>query len=380
MSERDTDIEFDFFDEPETEEAPERPRQPRRPPSGGPPTRPRMPQGFIPMLRLAGLIAFLILAVIVLIFLLRGCASDSKHSTYSNYMDTMRTTGRDSAQLGRQLNSTLAAAGIKETELESRIKSLAATQQQQADAASSIHPPGPLHSVHDHAIEVLELRASGLRFLADAFARTATSKNASVAGRVLAAQMRLLTASDVNWDVYFTDAAKQVLQDQGVTNVNVPDSTMILNPDLASSQAMETVWRRIHGTVSGSSPAGDHGSALVSTTALPDGKQLSTSTETTITATTDLAFRVAVQDSGSFQEFDIKVTLTIARTQGQKPITKTKTIDVINAGETKTVVFSDLGAPPFGVPTTVKVDVQPVPGEKTTSNNSAEYRVIFSLG
>ncbi len=380
MSERDTDIEFDFFDEPETEEAPERPRQPRRPPSGGPPTRPRMPQGFIPMLRLAGLIAFLILAVIVLIFLLRGCASDSKHSTYSDYMDTMRTIGHDSAQLGRQLNSTLAAAGIKETELESRIKSLAATQQQQADTASSIHPPGPLHSVHDHAIEVLQLRASGLRFLADAFARTATAKNASVAGRVLAAQMRLLTASDVDWDVYFTDAAKQVLQDQGVTNVNVPDSTMILNPDLASSQAMETVWRRIHGTVSGSSPAGDHGSALVSTTALPDGKQLSTSTETTITATTDLAFRVAVQDSGSFQEFDIKVTLTIARTQGQKPITKTKTIDVINAGETKTVVFSDLGAPPFGVPTTVKVDVQPVPGEKTASNNSAEYRVIFSLG
>jgi hypothetical protein len=380
MSERDTDIEFDFFDEPETEEAPERPRQPRRPPSGGPPTRPRMPQGFIPMLRLAGLIAFLILAVIVLIFLLRGCASDSKHSTYSDYMDTMRTIGHDSAQLGRQLNSTLAAAGIKETELESRIKSLAATQQQQADTASSIHPPGPLHSVHDHAIEVLQLRASGLRFLADAFARTATAKNASVAGRVLAAQMRLLTASDVDWDVYFTDAAKQVLQDQGVTNVNVPDSTMILNPDLASSQAMETVWRRIHGTVSSSSPAGDHGSALVSTTALPDGKQLSTSTETTITATTDLAFRVAVQDSGSFQEFDIKVTLTIARTQGQKPITKTKTIDVINAGETKTVVFSDLGAPPFGVPTTVKVDVQPVPGEKTASNNSAEYRVIFSLG
>jgi hypothetical protein len=295
-------------------------------------------------------------------------------------MDTMRKIGRDSAQLGRQLNSTLAAAGIKETELESRIKAFASTQQQQADTASSIHPPGPLHSVHDHAIEILQLRASGLRFLADAFAQTATSKNASTSGRQLAAQMRLLVASDVNWNFYFTDAAKQILQQQGVTNVNVPGSTMIANPDLASSQAMESVWRRIHGTVSGSSPTGDHGSALVSVTALPDSKQLSTSTESTVTSTTDLAFRVAVQDSGSFQEFDVKVTLTIARTQGQKPITKTKTIDIINAGETKTVVFSDFSAVPFGVPTTVKVDVQPVPGEKTTTNNSAEYRVIFSLG
>ena len=181
MSERDTDIEFDFFDEPETEEAPERPRITRRPPGGGPPARPRMraPQGFIPMLRLAGLIAFLILAVIVLIFLLRGCASDSKHAKYSGYMDKMRTIGHDSAQLGRQLNSTLAATGIKETELESRIKAYAATQQQQADQADSIDPPGPLHSVHDHAVEVLQLRASGLRNLADAFAKTATAKDAS---------------------------------------------------------------------------------------------------------------------------------------------------------------------------------------------------------
>jgi hypothetical protein len=27
----------------------------------------------------------------------------------------------------------------------------------------------------------------------------------------------------------------------------------------------------------------------------------------------------------------------------------------------------------------MRVDVDPVPGEKTTSNNSAEYPVIFSL-
>jgi len=380
MSERDTDIEFDFFDEPETEEATERVRPPRRPPGGGPPPRQRMraPQGFIPMLRLAGLIAFLILAVIVLVFLLKGCASSSKHAKYSNYMEKMTNIGNDSAQLGKQLNSALAATGIKETDLEAKIRGFAATQQQQADAASSVDAPGPLHTEHAHAIEVLQLRSSGLSRLADAFAQTATSKDASASGKLLADQMRLLVASDVNWDFYFRDASKRVLQDENVTDVNVPDSTMVSNPDLASSQAMESVWRRIHGTATTSTPAGDHGSALVSVTALPDGKQLSTSTENTVTSTTDLAFRVGVQDSGSFQEFDVKVTLTIAKTGA--PIVKTKSIDIINAGETKYVVFSDFNAVPFGVPTTVKADIQPVPGEKTTSNNSAEYRVIFSLG
>jgi hypothetical protein len=381
MTERETDIDFDFFDEPETEEAPEQAGSPRRP-SGRPPggRRPmRTPQGFIPMLRLAGLIAFLILAVILIVFLIRGCASSSKHSRFSSYMDKATTLANESEGIGKQLNNALAATGIKESELEAKIRGLAATQAQQADQARSITPPGALHSEHDHLIEVLDLRASGLGRLADAFAGTATMKDASRAGTILATQMRLLVASDVNWDVYFKDASQKVFSAENVTGVPVPDSTMVPNPDLASSTAMAQVWRRIHGSQATAQPGGDHGSALVSTTALPDDKKLDPNAENIVTASTDLAFRVAVQDSGSFQEFSVKVVLTIARSSGG-PIVKRKTIDVINAGETKTVTFTDLGAPPYGVPTTVKVDVLPVPGEKTTSNNTAEYRVTFSLG
>ena len=54
---------------------------------------------------------------------------------------------------------------------------------------------------------------------------------------------------------------------------------------------------------------------------------------------------------------------------------------MINAGETKTVTFTNIDINGlFGLPTTLKVDVQPVPGEKTTTNNTADYKVIFSLG
>jgi len=80
MTERDSDIEFDFFDEPETEEASQRVRTPRRPPPGGPRRPVRPPQGLIPMLRLAGLIAFVILAAVLLVVGLRGCASSGKHA------------------------------------------------------------------------------------------------------------------------------------------------------------------------------------------------------------------------------------------------------------------------------------------------------------
>jgi outer membrane murein-binding lipoprotein Lpp len=380
MSERDTDIEFDFFDEPETEEAPERVRLPRRPAGpGGPrgPRRVRTPAGFVPMMRLAGLVAFLIFAVIVLVFLVRGCAASGKQASYKQYMDKAQVLASNSDHIGTQLNAALTATGIKAATLEAKIRGLAAQEQQLVDQAKGITPPGPLRSEHEHLIEVLQLRQAGLSRFADALAQTANSHDATQAGQVLAAQARLLVASDVNWDFYFRDASKTVLQQQNVTGVNVPDSHTVANPDLASSQAMATVWQRLHGAATGGSPGGNHGSALVSTSALPGSKRLDPSVLNTVTASTSLAFQAAVQDSGSFQEFDVKVTLTIER-NGKAIITRTQTIPIINAGETKNVTFGTL-SPPIGVETTVKVDIQPVPGERTTSNNSGTYKVIFSL-
>jgi outer membrane murein-binding lipoprotein Lpp len=383
LTERDTDIEFDFFDEPETEEATERVRTPRRPPPRGPRRPVRPPAGLIPMLRLAGLIAFLILAVVLLVVLARGCASSSKHDKYQSYITDVRGIAGRSAQIGKQLNSTLAATGIKESELEAKIKGYAAQEQQEVAQARDLNPPGPLRVEHDHLIEVLGLRASGLSRLADAFRQTATAKDATTAGRLIADQARLLVASDVFWDFYFKEPTQRELERQNIRDVGgVPASTVFPNPDLASTQAMMTVWQRVHGAATGGTAGGKHGSALGAVKALPDGKTLTagaSATSNEITASTDLAFQVTVEDSGDFQEFNVAVTLTIQKSG--KPIIKKKTIPVINAGETKTVTFTNIDINGlFGLPTTIKVDIEPVPGETTTTNNSAEYKVIFSLG
>jgi outer membrane murein-binding lipoprotein Lpp len=382
MTERDSDIEFDFFDEPETEEASERVRTPRRPPPGGPRRPVRPPQGLIPMLRLAGLIAFVILAVVLLVVGLRGCASSGKHAKYQGYIQDVRAIAKRSGQIGTDMNTALSATGIKESDLEAKLSSLAAQEQQEVAQAVQLKPPGPLQIEHDHLIEVLKLRASGLSRLADAFRQTATARNANASGRLIADQARLLVASDVNWDFYFKEPTRLELQKQHISDIgNVPDSSIIPNPELASTQAMTQVWRRVHGAATGGTPSGKHGSALVSVTALPDGKQLKVgglASDNQITASTDLAFQVLVQDSGDFQEFNVGVTLTIQKSP--KPIVLHKKIDVINAGETKKVTFTNINLTNlFGLPTTVKVDIQPVPGETVTSNNSAEYKVIFSV-
>src|SRR5919199_6934441 len=233
MSERD-DIEFDFFDEPETEEATERVRIQRRPQGPTGPRRPARPAGFIPMLRLAGLISFLILLVVVLVFVIKSCASDNKHDLYADYIGEVDGIASRSRQIGASLNQTLTATGIKETELESRIEGLAAQGSQEANQAKSIDAPGALRTEQAHLIEIMELRASALRRLADAFRKTATARNATTSGRLLAEQIRLLVASDVNWDFYFREPTINELKKQNVSGVNVPESTMIANPDLAS--------------------------------------------------------------------------------------------------------------------------------------------------
>ena len=132
MTERDDDIiEFDFFDEPETEQATQRrpairPRQSGKP-GGGPPRRPtfRTPQGVTPLLRLILLIALAIFVVIVLVFWVQSCRSESKTNAYRDYMADMKTVGDASAAIGRDLNEQLLTPGVDQQDLIKAIEGLA---------------------------------------------------------------------------------------------------------------------------------------------------------------------------------------------------------------------------------------------------------------
>jgi hypothetical protein len=157
----------------------------------------------------------------------------------------------------------------------------------------------------------------------------------------------------------------------------VPDSNFVANRDLMTERSMALLLTRLRGASTGGTPTGIHGTNIVDVKAQPGNQTLSTTTENTITATTDLAFVVTIADSGDSQEVGIKVTLTIQKTQGA--IVRTKTVDLINPGQEKSVTFSDLGTVPFAQKTQILVDVAPVPGEHNTDNNKASFPAIFSL-
>jgi hypothetical protein len=381
MTERDTDIDFDFFDEPETQETTQRRRSVRAPRGPSRPRGPRPPAGLTPLLRLVGLVAFAIFVVVLLVLLVQSCEGSSKQKTYKSYMQGVSQIARGSAAVGRDLSDALTTPGTKAADVAKNLRVLAQRQSQYAAQADQLKAPGPLRPEHGHLIEVLQLRASGLSRLADAFRQTASSRDASNGAKLLADQAQLLVASDVDYDFYYREPTIRELRRQGITGVPVPASHIVENPDLASTRAFVPIFNRIHGAQTDGAPSGLHGTGLVSTKVLPGGIVLSTSQNDPIPASTDLAFEVAVKDTGNGQEVQIPVTLTILRpaTQGG-PIKKRATIDTIDPNETKTVTFRDIPQPPFGIRTTIKVVVERVPGETRLSNNSAEYPVIFSIG
>jgi hypothetical protein len=382
MTQRDADIEFDFFDDPAPEETQTTERVPRRgerpPGPPGPPRRPRggpgAPTGAAPLLRLVGLIAFAILIVVLLIFWVQACRDSGKKNSYKNYIEKLGAIGADSQGVGREFADKLTTPGVKFSDLSQVLPGLIQQQQSDVERAQSLTSPGPLRIEQQHALEALEFRVSGLQGLAAALRRAATSR-CGIAARGRAELAQRLTTSDVIWDDLFKSPAIAELQNQGVRGVPVPDSNFVQLPDFSSVRSWQDILDRLRGSTS---TGGLHGTSLVVVRALPKNAELSTDSDNTVVASQDLGFSVTIQNSGDSQEVRVEVTLTIQ--QSPSPITKKQTVDVINPGQQKTLVFKNLGAVQFATKTTLKVDIKPVPNEANLDNNSAEYPVIFSLG
>lgn len=385
MSVDDDDIlDFDFVDEETRESTPPPHSGGGRPPAdggggGGGRRRPRLsaPYGIAPLLRLVGLVAFAILLIVLLAVWAQGCTENDKQTSYSGYYASIGAVGTDSAKIGKDFATLITTPGLAQAELETRLLGLVQQQQLDVSRADGIDPPGPLTPAHARALEALQLRVSGLQGMLASFKATKDGDDATVAGQQLATQGRRLDASDVVWKDLFQSAADATGTAESVDGIAAPASVFVENVDLYSERSLSAIWQRIHGASTGGTPTGLHGTGLAYTKVLPAGTQLSAQNQATVEVSVDLGFEVGVTNTGDNQEVQIKVTLTIPA--DPNPIVKKGTIDLIDPGETKVVTFKDFPDVPFSETTSVKVDIEPVRGEKSTANNSAEYPIVFTL-
>ncbi len=385
----DDNIEFDFFDEPETVEATQRRRLPRLEMPGGrggggerPPRPPlQTPTGLVPLARLVGLIAIAIVVVVGLVFWVGSCQGKSKHDEYASYVDKVKVLADGDKKLGEEFSGKLISPGLKQSELESLLQQYAQQEQQAYTQAQQIRPPGPLRAAHQNLVNALELRAKGFAGLGDTLARANIKKNTTGIADALTTDGQVLSAGDVVWEQLYRLPATQQLQNVGVKGVAIPTSKLIPNADLLSARSFSLLLTRLGGASSGGAPTtGKHGDGLISVRVTPQGTDLSSSSPTTVTVSQDLTMTATVEDSGDSTETNVPVTLTI--TAGGKQIyKKTKTIPVIGAAEQKTVGFTGFDVPPsaFASQASVTVFVSPVPGEQNLTNNKGVYSILFTL-
>ena len=392
----DDDLEFDFFDEPETVEATQRRRLPRLEMPGNrggggddrPPRTPRGtggggPTGLVPLARLVGLIAIAIAVVVGLVFWVGSCQGKSTHDAYASYAAKVQAIATTDRKLGAEFSTKLIST-TKQSELETQLTQYSAQEQQELQQAQQIRPPGPLRGIHLHLLDAILLRAKGLTLLGEGIARVPASKTltptqAATLETRLANIGSLLTASDVVWEQLYRLPAVDELKNQGVTGVLIPSSKFLTNPDVVGAHSFSIVAQNLSGASTGGTPTGLHGSALVGVHVSPQGSDLTTASATTIKVSADLSFVVSVTDSGDFPETNVPVSLKIKA--GSFTVTKKETIASIQPKETVTPTFTnfDLPAQAFSNQVEITVTVGKVPGETKLDNNSASYPAFFTL-
>src|SRR5262249_61914198 len=110
----------------------------------------------------------------------------------------------------------------------------------------------------------------------------------------------------------------------------LPSPTSVVVPYVFTAACLCACCTRLRGAIVSPTAGGLHGTNIVSTKALPQGTELSTSATSPqpVVAGTNLGFAVTIEDSGDSAEVHIPVTLTI--TNGTKDIVKTQTIAFVN--------------------------------------------------
>jgi hypothetical protein len=106
-------------------------------------------------------------------------------------------------------------------------------------------------------------------------------------------------------------------------------------------------------------------------------KPLSHASVNVVAMRRDLEFAVTVVNNGCTRETQIAVRLRVA-SPGQ-PVTGQGQIDQIDPGERKTVLIGHLALPELEKKLVLHVEVEPVPAEVSTDDNSVEYPVRFSV-
>jgi hypothetical protein len=361
-----------FFDEGDEPRAP----RPRRPAGGIGAPDPQQAR-----IRQAVAAGVALLVIILLVVGIKGCLSSAKKQSLKDYnRDVTAVIQESDQQVGKPLFEQLASGTSTgdAINLETQVNQLRVVADDQLKRAHGFNVPDDVSRAQGFLLTVLEFRRDGIAKIAAQLPNTQATTGGEDAVNKIAGQMQAFLASDVLYSQRVIPFIKLAFDKNSITGQTIQTTQFL--PNLTWLQP-ETVASALNASLKGGRKAGPaapgtHGHAITNTAV--NGTDLTTDSANRITAGANTTFTVTVANQGENDEQNVVVKLSIEGSG--TPVTAQATIPTTSAGSESTVDIPLKSSPPIGTPVTIKVTVDPVPGEKTTSNNTSTYPALFSKG
>ena len=328
----------------------------------------------------------LIVVLLLLVFVVKGCRSSAKENALKDYNRQVSTIAGDSShQVGAEFFKLLGQGGSESPQdLQTAISSYRVQADQQLKQAEGMSVPDDMRGAHQSLLTALEWRRDGLDYIAQRI-RTALGDSGDAADEAIqqiAGQMQVFLASDVDYETRVRPAIKGVLDSNEIGGQDIAASAFLpsldwLQADVVAQQLGQQLSAGAGRGKNQPTGPGLHGTNIDAVSYGDTALQPDTPNQLTYAA--DSTFTVKFTNGGDNDEFDVKVTVKIQGGSGD-PVTLTDTIDQVAPKASATADLALEKAPPLGSAVTITVRVAPVPGETKTDNNQAEYQAIFAEG
>jgi hypothetical protein len=334
-------------------------------------------------------IALGVFVLFIIVIAVRACGNSRHKDALREYNRQASNIAIESRQTGEELFRTLEQGGSQSPQaLYAQILSYKGTAENQLKQAQKLKPPSELRSAQESLLLSMMLRRDALTKIAEDI-KPALGDEGEAADRAItriAAQNRYFAASDVLYEARVVPAIKAALTDAEISGEIQPSpfmrSVAWLSPQFVAGKLGQQLSAGSDGGGDGqdsNQPTGPglHGTGLNATSY--GNVTLQPGTSNRLTYVAGQAFTVSFTNQGDNDEFNIKVSIKIARQSGQ-PLTLNKTVPRAAKGEKITVTLPLNRPPPLDTALTITTTVAGVPGEKKKDNNTSSYPSLFVRG
>lgn len=365
-----------FFDEADEPSVTPRTERRGRGPSGTGRRPPTDSQAI--MIRRAIAAGVILVVLILIIVFVHSCQQSARISALKDYANNVASLEKQSVNTGstffKQLQSGTSGGANAQT-IENQINDTRVNAQSQLGTARKLNVPDEMKATQQDLLQTLQMRLDGIGNIATqvqpAFGHT-VSKDALDR---IAAEMARFYASDVLYKDYAVPLMVGALRGAGIAvgginGIPIEGGQFLTNLGWLTPTTAATLLNTQLSTPGGKPTPGTHGHSLDSVSV--SGTTLQPNASSTLPRTPPPTFTFHFTNGGQNVEHSVilKILIPSAHVNAQSVVAQT------SPGQSTTGTVALTSSPPAGS-YSVTATVQPVLGEKNTSNNTQVFQITF---